>query len=392
MAARYWVGGGSSANWNATGNTNWSATSGGAGNASVPGASDDVYFDGAGASGNTASTVSVGLTINTLTFTAGYTVNVTCNGSIQIQGTVFTDNSAHGWSGTGNIQFLGSITVTSNGKIMPLPIFLSTPTGTHTITLVGDWTLTGNFAIGSLGTKILNKTTTEVLYLGNGLNGTGGASGTLDIVLTGGTWNGSGAILGCNLTLQGNITASSTIGFGGGKTLLYSSGTITTTGSTMTLTSCTINTPGITWNTLQVASPNQTFTLSALLQATRFQNNGDGAAGVIFTGTYGFTVATFSWTVPSAATISFKESLTYTVTTSLSCFSSRVGSIIVFTSAHASTKAIITLQNGASCNCLASFTRIDASGGRPIRTFFGTITDCVNIERCDDLFTVASAA
>lgn len=37
MAARFWVGGGSTANWNATAPTNWAETSGGAGNQSVPG-------------------------------------------------------------------------------------------------------------------------------------------------------------------------------------------------------------------------------------------------------------------------------------------------------------------------------------------------------------------
>lgn len=45
MASKFWVGGGSSTNWNATGNTNWSLTSGGANNAAVPVAGDDVFFD-----------------------------------------------------------------------------------------------------------------------------------------------------------------------------------------------------------------------------------------------------------------------------------------------------------------------------------------------------------
>ena len=45
MASRYWVSAVSS-NWNNT--ANWSTSSGGSGGASVPGASDDVFFDGSG--------------------------------------------------------------------------------------------------------------------------------------------------------------------------------------------------------------------------------------------------------------------------------------------------------------------------------------------------------
>jgi hypothetical protein len=43
MAQRFWVGG--SGTWSAANTANWSATSGGAGGASVPGAGDDVFFD-----------------------------------------------------------------------------------------------------------------------------------------------------------------------------------------------------------------------------------------------------------------------------------------------------------------------------------------------------------
>jgi hypothetical protein len=44
-ADRYWVGGGSSNNWDATGNTNWGSASNTQDNASVPTASDNIFFD-----------------------------------------------------------------------------------------------------------------------------------------------------------------------------------------------------------------------------------------------------------------------------------------------------------------------------------------------------------
>ena len=76
MASRYWVGGGSSTNWNATGNTNWAATSGGANNASVPTTTDDVFFDANSGSG--ASVLSAAITVMSVNFT-GFTGTFTHN-------------------------------------------------------------------------------------------------------------------------------------------------------------------------------------------------------------------------------------------------------------------------------------------------------------------------
>lgn len=76
MAQRYWVDGGSSTNWNATGNTNWSATSGGANNASVPTSADDVFFDSSSGIGN--SVISANISIKSLDC-AGYLGTITHN-------------------------------------------------------------------------------------------------------------------------------------------------------------------------------------------------------------------------------------------------------------------------------------------------------------------------
>jgi hypothetical protein len=58
MADRYWVGG--TANWDGTSGTKWSATSGGAGGASVPTSADDVFFD---ATSSGPCTISTGNTV-----------------------------------------------------------------------------------------------------------------------------------------------------------------------------------------------------------------------------------------------------------------------------------------------------------------------------------------
>lgn len=54
MASRYWVGG--SGTWVGGNTANWSATSGGAGGASVPTSADDVFFDANSGGGNIAGT------------------------------------------------------------------------------------------------------------------------------------------------------------------------------------------------------------------------------------------------------------------------------------------------------------------------------------------------
>jgi hypothetical protein len=64
MAARYWVG--TSTSWDSTGN--WSTSSGGSSGASVPGSSDDVYFD---STAYTDCTIDSNPSINSLTLTAG---------------------------------------------------------------------------------------------------------------------------------------------------------------------------------------------------------------------------------------------------------------------------------------------------------------------------------
>jgi len=93
MATRYWVGG--SGSWNAT--TNWSATSGGAGGASIPISTDDVVFDAnSGLTAGAVSTCNIAFTINNLTITTNATVGInylfitvslTVNGTMSCSGT-----------------------------------------------------------------------------------------------------------------------------------------------------------------------------------------------------------------------------------------------------------------------------------------------------------------
>jgi len=99
-ADRYWVGAdaGATAVWNDA--NNWSATSGGAGGAGVPGAGDDVIFDGGGSKVG-GVVIDADVSIASLTATAGYTGanandghfdDTTNDHNITVSGSVTLDN------------------------------------------------------------------------------------------------------------------------------------------------------------------------------------------------------------------------------------------------------------------------------------------------------------
>lgn len=248
-ASRYWVGGGASANWNATGNTNWGSASGGANNASVPTSVDDVTFDGAGTNGNTNSTISATITILSLDIQTGYTATMTHNAVLTIAGDwTYTEN--YTIAGASSVTISGNSTITSNGVTWPNAL---TFTVSSTKTLVGNLVIGGTLTISLNNT--INKTTNETLSC-NGLNVTAFLLGTAKIILKGGTWLSANTRFTNDLDIDGNVTISGTV-YKQGGVITYISGTVTTTGSTLsintntnTVTSITLNTNGITWNNI----------------------------------------------------------------------------------------------------------------------------------------------
>lgn len=161
MASRYWVGGGSANTWAAITPTNWSATSGGANNASVPGTTDDVFFDANSPTG-TGSVVAVSITIRSLDCT-GYTHDITIN------------------SGR-------AITVSGNGVVFKL-------VNTMTLTL-GSATTSALSFTGTSGTTLI---TMAGLTIGNvTFNGIGGTWQFQDAMIS------TGAITLTNGTLDIN--------------------------------------------------------------------------------------------------------------------------------------------------------------------------------------------
>jgi cytoskeletal protein CcmA (bactofilin family) len=303
-ASRYWVGGGSSANWSATGNTNWSSTSGGANNASVPTSVDDVTFNGAGANGNTASTISATITILSLTITSGYTNTLTHNANLTVAGNV-TLSTAYTIAGTATLIVSTTSTITSGGKTWPNNLTISSAL---TTTISGNLSVTGLLTISGRN-AVINAAASETITVAGGLTVTNALSsaitGTIKIQLTGGTWTSnisSNTLNISQLSLAGNITLASIASFGTG-TLVYTSGTITTTGSTLYLCNstslATLNTNGITWNNVTFVPGNTTtitltsdLNINGLLSTTLFGVTINKTASEKITVAGGITIST----------------------------------------------------------------------------------------------------
>jgi hypothetical protein len=230
-ASRFWVGGGSSSNWNATGNTNWSSTSGGSNNASVPTSADDVTFNG---NGNSNSTISAATTILSYTVTSGYTRTSTHNADLTVAGNV-TLNTNYTIAGAGHMTISNTCTFNSNGKTWPNNLYFSTNTTTtlsSNLTIGGIWSTVGSVS------PTINSSTTQTLtcngiFFGNNCVPTGNTR----FIIVGGSVT-SQAIYGSfrnPVDFQGNVTMSANgypIIFSD-KNLRYISGNIQTSGSTL---------------------------------------------------------------------------------------------------------------------------------------------------------------
>lgn len=228
-AKRYWIKA-TAAYWNNT--ANWSATSGGAPGASVPGSSDTAYFNGSGVGNDTinatvnikrleiasgftgkilqgANAITVGTggaVLSGGTFTGGSS-SITVSGSLTISGTAFTSTS-------NTLSVAGSLTISSGSFTHNNGIVALTATSTLTVSRTGGVTFYKlSFAPTSTATFTITSTTS--ITVSNLFSYDGSAAITLN----------SGTI-----SAQGNLTVNNNSTGGGG------SATINITGTSPTIT------------------------------------------------------------------------------------------------------------------------------------------------------------
>lgn len=194
MADRYWVLG--TGTWDSTSTTNWSTSSGGAGGASVPTASDNVFFDANSNVGTGAFTVTMAnsprvcndFTASGLDGTmtlAGTSIGLTVSGSLTFQATNFTrtytgtttfNATTTGKTVTTNgVAFNGAVTFAGVGGAWTLGSAFSC--GTSTLTLAigtfdtsssGNYSVTaGSFSSSNSNTRTINLNASTVTISSN---------------------------------------------------------------------------------------------------------------------------------------------------------------------------------------------------------------------------------
>jgi hypothetical protein len=213
MAARFWVGG--TGNWDSTNTANWSATSGGAGGASVPTSVDTPQFDGNSGTGTVTFTNS-GVTVGAVTFAS------TATGITLDLGAAFTCSSVFtlgaGTLNTNNYNFTASSISSSSSNTRSISLGSSTVSlsGTSPVIFTTSTNLTFN-----AGTSQINATTGSPAFAGGGLTfynvtftstnlGTPsitGANTFNNLTFTGRTSVGIGKIsIAANQTVSGTLT------------------------------------------------------------------------------------------------------------------------------------------------------------------------------------------
>ena len=241
MANRYWVGG--TGTWNTTSTANWSASSGGAGGASVPTANDSVFFNQAGTytvtMTNALACLDITTSTGTVTFATGTNPSLTVSGSMTLSaGTI--------WNSTGAITFNAttSKTITTNGTLLPLSITFNGAGGSWTL---GSALSTNSGALTTLVAGTLNLsgfTFTTGLFSSSNTNTRAVNFDTGNIALTTPT-TGVNALI---ITTATNFSVSGTGGFTADASVvrIYTFGT---TGGSIT------NSPNLTFTGSGTAIP-----------------------------------------------------------------------------------------------------------------------------------------
>lgn len=219
MADRYWVGG--TGTWNTTSTTNWSATSGGAGGASVPTAADNVIFDSAttytvtmtGALTCLDFTVSAG----TVTFAQGTSPTLAISGNLSLV-------AATVWNMSSTVTF----NATTSKTIGVNNVFINSVNFNGA---AGTWTLTSAIQFGNVTITNGTFSTSASNYSVSWYNITIAANSNIKAL----SLNGSTTVYAqsFNNNSTGNFTfnaGTSTInvgGTGGGDVTYYSTQSLT---------------------------------------------------------------------------------------------------------------------------------------------------------------------
>lgn len=269
MAARFWVGG--TGTWDASDTTHWSASSGGASGASVPGSSDDVTFDGS--SGGGTATVNTDPTIRTLT-TSAY---------------------------TGTLDFsVNNNNLTLAVNTTAVTAFTDSGSGTHTIKMGnGTWTVQ-NAQAGTVHWNISGSNLT--LTANSSTLSFTGAVGQLR--MGGKTYSTVTIAANARIYFNASTWTIATLNLGAGALIMFNSATYTLSNaptwagtSSAPIVLCA---DGLNNATLSCASGTVSLDYGSIQDVT-----GSGGATFSATNSYGYNATNWSISGPSAGTGGF---------------------------------------------------------------------------------------
>ena len=276
MADRYWVGG--TANWDATAGSKWATTDGGAGGASVPTSSDNVFFTAA--SGAVTVTITTSVSMLNLTCT-GFTGTITgTTGAPTVNGD-FTLAAGMTWSHTGGAvgfaALSGSRSITTAGQTLAGVRFGSGGASTATWTLQDALTTSGNIVVdyGTFTTNNFSVTARLITSSNTNTRAINLGSSTVTLTVAGSivfttptnlTFNAGTSTINCSST---NVSFE-----GGGQTFYNVSFTNAGAGTREVSGSNTFNTFSVSGTT-----PTIRFTSGTTNTFTTFSIN--GTAGVL---------------------------------------------------------------------------------------------------------------
>ncbi|MEI6184447.1 MAG: hypothetical protein WCP65_02895 [Bacteroidota bacterium] len=376
MASYYFRNTGSTA-WNLA--SNWSLTDGGLATGLVPTSLDGAFF-----SNNSGNCVlnAASLVCKTLDFTkgTGYANIFTITNGVTVSGNV-TLSSSMTITGTGTLGINANATLTSNGKTWSGSL-ISRLGASSLLTFADSWTFNGAVDVSSSTTGLINSGG-NVIYVGTNLtfNYAGAQAYGNAIFQMTGTGTLYSSIQGGEIRYAGTITTSAaganntthtyvsgTVNASGGITVIGGNATFNNWGTTSGWGSITVNAGIISTITFGGANPNCTFTTATVLSNTTW----------VTTGT--LTIGTYNTNISNPTTLKFNPSGTYVITTVFNIPLGAASGHFAVSSTSVGTKATLTLKQGANQNLsYVNFTDIDASAGKTLCTFNGTISNCNNV-------------
>lgn len=284
MADRYWVGG--SGSWSVS-TTNWSASSGGAGGASLPTSADDVIFDANSNIGTGAFTVTIptGTTVNCRNFSTGGAGGAldgtmtlafaSSTATLNIYGSIATPAANFVKTGTGNLNFFATTTgqtVSLQGTVPAFSAIVFNGVGggwtLQTAISSGDWVLTAGSLDTNGQTLTQNSSSGDFTISGTGVRSLSLGASTIIIQSITGGWDA---------TTTTNLT--------------FSAGTSTIQISPSSWSSPNFDGGGLTYNNLTITYPNNAAnTTSLTISGNNTFNNVTTTVNTSTNGLYGLSL------------------------------------------------------------------------------------------------------